>query len=247
MRTFNVAIEIAVAALIVALLPIERVGAASVTIASTDAIWNYGGTSVAGSGSTTPVEIAITPGSGQVLTFSSVTGAVSLTATAYGPDGHAPGCPPGACSIDVSAAAGLSGIISDRIAFLGGVFLNGHEADLGHVTPATLDFTSFNFSSLTPAIDQVFYIGDGLTGTDSGPLQQFIVPSDATFLVLGIADANGYSGPPGAYFDNSGSFSATLRIASAAAPLPGALSLFASSVGVMSLLARRRRRKPQPS
>jgi hypothetical protein len=56
-----------------------EVHATSVTIQSTDSPWNYGGTSVGGLDSTTLVETPITPGAGQVLTFSSVTGTISLT------------------------------------------------------------------------------------------------------------------------------------------------------------------------
>jgi hypothetical protein len=220
-----------------------EVHATSVTIQSTDSPWNYGGTSVGGLDSTTPVETPITPGAGQVLTFSSVTGTISLTpGFPAGPDGRI-SSPPGAFPMNVSAAAGLSGIISNNSAFLAGVFLNGQESASGHVTPATLSFgTTNSFTSLSPLDDQVFFIGDGLTGTGSGTTQTFVVPADATELVLAIPDANGYSGPPGAYFDNSGSFVAVFSISeTATTPLPATLPLFAGGLGFVGYLTRRKR------
>ena len=221
-----------------------EVHATSVTIQSTDSPWNYGGTSVGGLDSTTPVETPITPGAGQVLTFSSVTGTISLTpGFPAGPDGRT-SSPPGAFPMNVSAAAGLSGIISNNSAFLAGVFLNGNESNSGHVTPATLSFgTTNSFTSLSPLDDQVFFIGDGLTGTGSGSTQTFVIPTDATELVLAIPDANGYSGPPGAYFDNSGSFVAVFSISeTATTPLPATLPLFAGGLGFVGYLTRRKKR-----
>lgn len=226
------------------LISTAEVSATTVTIQSTDLPWNYGGTNTGGSSSTTPVATPITPGAGQVLTFSSVTGTISLTpGFPAGPDGRISN-PPGAFPMNVSAAAGLSGIISNNSAFLAGVFLNGHEGDPGHVTPATLSFgTTNSFSSLSPLNDQVFFIGDGLTGSGSGSTQTFVVPADATELVLAIPDANGYSGPPGAYFDNSGSFVATFSTSMVTTPLPGSLPLFVTGLGVMGVLGWRRKRR----
>ena len=218
-------------------------GATTATIQSTDSVWNYA-SDVAGTGSTTPTEIALTPGAGQVLTFSSVTGMVNITdpipSLNFGPDGgHGL-----AINMNISAAAGLSGIQSFNTSFLAGVFLNGQEGDIGHTAPATLNFTSnYNFTSLSPLDDQVFFIGDGLTGTGSGSVQVFNVPSDATFLVLGITDANGYNGPPGAYFDNAGSFTAVFSIEPTTTPLPSALPLLTTGLGAMGLFGWRRKRK----
>ncbi len=216
--------------------------ATTATIQSTDSVWNYA-SNVAGSGSTTPTEIALTPGAGQVLTFSSVTGMVNITdpisSLNFGPDGgHGL-----AINMNISAAAGLSGIQSFNTSFLAGVFLNGHEGDMSHTAPATLDFSSnYNFTSLSPLDDQVFFIGDGLTGTGSGSVQVFNVPSDATFLVLGITDANGYNGPPGAYFDNAGSFTAVFSIEPTTTPLPSTLPLLTAGLSGLGMLLRRKRK-----
>ena len=77
---------------------------------------------------------------------------------------------------------GLSGITAPGAGYLVGVF----ETSTGPVgvAPPSLNFlpTSLggigtNFSSLSPALNQVFYIGDGLTGDGFGSLQQFLVPT----------------------------------------------------------------------
>jgi hypothetical protein len=59
-------------------------------------------------------------------------------------------------------------------------------------------------SSYSPLLNQVFFIGDGLTGTGSGSVQQFVIPAGATRLFLGSSDG------AGANYDNSGSFSVTV-------------------------------------
>lgn len=196
------------AATAVALLFAGAANATSFTVNGTDSIYNYGGTTVAGAGSTTPTEIAISVTPGDFLTFSSVTGLVTVTpgSDPFGP--HGPDGSPMVFSMNVTGAANLSGMVSSNVGYLAGVFLNGSEGT--NPTPPTLDFTSGglgeSFTSLSPQIDQVFFIGDGLTGTGSGAVQRFYVPAGATFLVLGIVDAYGYTGAPGAYFDNSGAF-----------------------------------------
>ena len=107
---------------------------------------------------------------------------------------------------------GLSGIRQPGAGALVGVF----ETATGPVgpAPATLDFTVMgtNFTTLAPALNQVFYIGDGLTGDGSGAVQQFNVPAGATRLLLGCADACSYNGSPGCYSDNSGVFTVSLEV-----------------------------------
>ncbi|MGC9948361.1 MAG: IPT/TIG domain-containing protein [Bryobacteraceae bacterium] len=61
-------------------------------------------------------------------------------------------------------------------------------------------------ATFAPVLNQVFFIGDGLTGTGSGSLQKFYVPAAATQLWLGLADSNA-GGPPSAYGDNAGALS----------------------------------------
>ena len=68
----------------------------------------------------------------------------------------------------------------------------------GHVAPAALDFRSLGegFASLAPAIDQPFFIGDGLDA--AGAAQAFLVPDAARVLVLGVLDATAFHGSPDA-------------------------------------------------
>ena len=109
---------------------------------------------------------------------------------------------------------GISGITMPGAGALVGVF-----APAGAPTnnpPASLDFTAIetSFSTLSPALYQTFFIGDGMTGDGSGTVQQFIVPADATRLLLGLSDAYGFYGSPGAYDDNFGTFTVTFQVTS---------------------------------
>jgi hypothetical protein len=72
--------------------------------------------------------------------------------------------------------------------------------------PAPLDVLCnwTQFSSLAPQVKQVFFIGDGLTGTGSGAVQNFIVPTGATRLFLGPMDGFEWKG-------NTGSFTVTVQ------------------------------------
>jgi hypothetical protein len=109
----------------------------------------------------------------------------------------------------ITAEGSISGILSaDGGGYLIGVFL-ADSAPAGP-PPATLDFTGdSDFASLSPALAQTFFIGDGRTAT--GRPQRFHVPTGATRLYLGLADAWKFQGPPGFYADNSGSFEVAVR------------------------------------
>ena len=64
-----------------------------------------------------------------------------------------------------------------------------------------------------PLIGQVFFIGDGLSGTNSGGNQFFAVPDAATHLYLGYVDSCGPSSAvPGCYSGNQGTLTATFRL-----------------------------------
>jgi hypothetical protein len=67
------------------------------------------------------------------------------------------------------------------------------------------------------------------------PIQQFVVPANATRLFLGLSDAPGYHGAAGAYDDNAGSFVATFNI-----PEPAVPALLVFALGIM-LVQRQRR------
>ncbi len=87
----------------------------------------------------------------------------------------------------------LSGLESTYCC-LAGVFLVSH-ATLPR--PSTLRFVTEeekSFAALSPLVQQVFFIGDGLTGRGIGQLQSFTVPAGADKLYLGLFDFGGIGG-----------------------------------------------------
>jgi hypothetical protein len=164
-----------------------------------------------GSGSLPP-SYSLPPTENRVLTFTDVSGSCSMTVGGGvfgGPDGYY-----NMASTDIASCGGVSGIRHPGAGFLAGIFLGPTEPT--DPAPNILDFNEAglgtNFPSISPAIGQVFFIGDGLTGTGTGTAQQFLVPASATRLFLGLVDGFGYTGLPGQYQDNSGSFTATFTI-----------------------------------
>jgi hypothetical protein len=115
---------------------------------------------------------------------------------------------------NVSADQAISGIQTPTAGFVAGVFESGAPA--GN-PPATLDYNTIgtNFSSFSPLMQQLFFIGDGLTGDGTGTVQVFYVPTGAKSLYLGLADACGYNGTPSCYGDNSGDFIVSYAISTA--------------------------------
>jgi len=117
-------------------------------------------------------------------------------------------------SLNVLADMSISGIQAPVDGFLAGVFESGPPAG---DPPPTLDFNTIgtNFPSLSPVVQQLFFIGDGLTGDGSGDAQVFYVPSGASFLYLGIPDACYYNGSPSCYYDNVGVLGVSYAISTA--------------------------------
>jgi hypothetical protein len=106
-----------------------------------------------------------------------------------------------------------------------GIFLGPSQPDLG-VAPSALDFTSTasrNYLTLSPVLQQPFFIGDGLT--DSSILQQVIAPAGATRLYLGTSDTG--------HYNNRGAFTVTV------VPEPGVVAL--SFIGLLGMSAFCRR------
>ena len=169
-----------------------------------------------------PAEFDLPPNAG-VLTMKSVTGTISLNSGGgrNDPDGVVVTGGYGLSLPNASYASAygsISGIKQAEAGALVGVF----EANsLAGSPPPTLDFTTLgnNFTSFAPALNQLFYIGDGLTADGSGSVQRFIVPAGATRLYLGISDAPGFNGAPGAYNDNSGSFTVSFQVTSIGQPV----------------------------
>lgn len=156
-----------------------------------------------------PPLIPVTEGA-VVRAISRATGGVSFfqgfDGPIFGPDGNE-----GSESI-LSGLGAISGYQGPEGALVG-VFLDDAIPNNG-VTPAPLDFTpsglGTNFDSLSPALEQVFFIGDGFRG--AGEAQQFIAPPGATRLALGIPDGFGFNGQPGAYEDNNGAYGVRIRV-----------------------------------
>jgi hypothetical protein len=202
------------------------------TIFGSDAIWLAGRTDLvipdagdpwpAGTGmrrhaGPTPEEIQETMPTGFAVTagdvlkvLDPVSGGISFFngfgGTVFGPEGNGV---PGSSSI--SEFGGISGYLGTQGALVG-VFLTDDIPDSG--APARLNFSNaglgVDFLSLTPGLGQVFFIGNGVTS--GGDFQEFIAPTGATRLFLGVPDAFGFNGVPGAYDDNDGSYRIRLGI-----------------------------------
>lgn len=187
-----------------------------------------------------PVSVSFAADPNQILMFSSVTGMVGCNFTiTNGPDGT---CWPGV-NTTVTSYGGLSGINADQAnMFLVGVFLDNSEPSgtgpsvlsYNYGTPGSLNTTDPTFS---PALDQVFFIGDGLTGTDTGLEQIFLVPPGATRFYLGFADS--FDSVPSYYADDFGQLTATFSITSSA-PEPAWVVLVPSALLIGVAFYRRK-------
>ena len=155
--------------------------------------------------------------------------------TIFGPEGNGL---PGSSSI--TSFGGISGYLGTQGA-LAGVFLDALIPN--GAPPATLDFSTgglgTEFLSLTPGLGQVFFIGNGVTVANVA--QQFIAPIGATRLFLGITDAFGFNGAPGAFDDNDGSY--RIRIGINQDPnLPEPSSLALVGLGILGMVVVTRRK-----
>jgi hypothetical protein len=213
----------------------------TLTVLATDDIYGAGYATLPGTvypGTFAPSD-TFAAGANQTLTFSSVTGTVGCNfAITNGPDGT---CFPGV-NTAVTSYRSISGISAFKAnMFLVGVFLNSSQPSgsappvlsYNFGTPGSLNTTDAGFS---PLLNQVFFIGDGLTGTGGGQQQDFYVPTGASRLYLGFAD--NFDGPPDNYADNVGSFTATFSITSAPEPA----SLFLVIGGLLTGVGIYRRR-----
>jgi len=139
---------------------------------------------------------------GQSLQFSSINGGAGNDPAlpSFTPDGN-PNDVQGNWS---GAENGLSNMLCPLNSVVG-VFIDDNAPSTEGTPPSTLDFstsTNRDFSTLSPQLRQVFFIGDGLRN-DGTTKQNFVVPSGATRLFIGSMDGWEWN-------NNYGSFTTTV-------------------------------------
>jgi hypothetical protein len=175
----------------------SEAGATSIHVSPKADIYLAGGNIRVGSNGENPSDFSFSAAPGLDLTFD-VTG----SATPFGA-----GTPMLGADGNLGALGGLPDIGAlSGVTYPGMSSLPLFGVLLGNTLPTTPPagigfFTQgVAFDALSPLLGQVFWIGDGLTGTGSGAGQVFHVPTGATHLYLGFID------DAGAYHDNVGGF-----------------------------------------
>lgn len=173
------------------LLPILA-SAATYNVGATYNIFASGLTSTAnadpsgGGAGVLPLEINVTGSAYQFQYLSGTVSANTSDPSLSGLDGNGAAGGPS----NINPVGGISGFIGDHDFPLVGVFLGA--AGQPGTAPATINFTTAtgigpNFLTLAPQIGQIFLIGDGTTS--SAQTRTYYVPTGATELYLGYADA----------------------------------------------------------
>lgn len=138
-----------------------------------------------------PVNAGVTFLAGSTVTFNAPVGSGDFSV----PDGGA--------SLSQTAHFGLSGITANSGALIG-VFINNSVPSDANPAPAALDFSASgltrDFATLSPGLNQVFFIGDGKTSGNI--VQQFTVPTGATRLFLGNLDSSAWNANTGSIIVN---------------------------------------------
>jgi hypothetical protein len=195
----------------------------SLTVDATMDIYRAGGYNDSSNG-IAPVVFTFPPRAGQTMTIPAAGGAWTCQTgfAEFGPDGQTSGaCLAQGTPTNFKSIGPFSGYhLTDFLGALAGVFL---QDTLPSSAPPALRFyvsnnsaggIQTNFLALSPEIGQVFFIGDGLTGTGTGKAQTFSVPPTATHLYLGYVDncMAPNNTTPGCYSDNVGSLNLTVRL-----------------------------------
>jgi Flp pilus assembly protein TadG len=158
-----------------------------------------------------PKQITIPVIPGSYITFSKIEGdaAHGPTLGHYDPEGETANIfTHGADSPNGGTPAAENGIgdVKMPIGAFMGVFLNDNRPDSTSAPTQVRDYSSTSSRQKEFYDDikakQPFYIGDGMTGSGSGKVQKFKVPSGVTRLFVGMMDGHEWS-------NNVGSFSVT--------------------------------------
>ena len=183
------------------------------------------------------VQIDFAAGASNVFTFSA-TGLVSCCSDSpnISPDG-------GSSWTNIVGINGLSSIAGNANLPLVGVFTSDTDP-YGSAAPATLNFDAHNPTSLAPVLNQVFYIGDGLSGygNSAGTPLTFTAPTGATRLYLGVIDAYSFGGTTGYYNDNKGAYTVGVNLSAVPEPQTSSLVLAGAALVLVCGSALRTRR-----
>lgn len=254
-RGFPRKAAVAVSGFLLASALVVPASASSVTVNAADNIYAAGQTSPDNfGGGNLPAATALPTGATYVQ-FTSVTGSYTsansgcgsaagcITINGGGNYNDADGMFAAVSSSTNSGTSSISGINFPGAGELVGVFVAAGGPSGS--APTALSYlpggnASISASSYHPLLDQVFFIGDGLTGDGTGSLQSFYVPTGAVGLYLGISDAGGFNGSPGAYGDNIGNYGVNYAFVGGTAPPPSSApepADFAFLAGGLSLVA----------
>jgi len=158
------------------------------------------------------------------LSFSATGSASYNNSSFFGPDGG--------FLFSRGAENGISGL-RVTVSALIGVFLDS-RIPTTISAPNDLDFEVLtrDFLTLSPKLKQVFFIGDGMTGSEV--TQKFYVPKGATRLFLGTADGT-------QWVNNAGGFNTNITSHDQAAiPEPASMVIF--GLGAIGFAYRNRRK-----